>query len=715
MNPRREVNGLERACRRPEIVCEVRVTNTVEDVRHSPQAGSEQAPRRVLVVGQGGRRLEPVLSSLIDGGWLVTHAATAADAVAVTQRDLPDVILLRVTRFGGHDELQALKSSSDAAMIPVVVMAGGPGRPNPVHLLRDGAQDVVSERCCLEELEARLVAASRVGVDRHPHDQGVPEVPEAASRFLARVSHEIRTPMNGVIGMADLLADSGLAGVQREYAETLRRSGESLMVIVNEILEYSSLEAGTMTIEQVGVDIRQIVDDVAELSAATAQAKGVRVITHVERSVPLVFEGDPGRLRQALTNLVGNAVKFTSAGEISIRVTTAGQASAHSKVRIAVTDTGDGIAPGRLEAVFRPFVRRYGGTGLGLSIVAELASLMGGDSGAESVEGRGSTFWFTVGIQPGSVVPVGDSFMDPELVGLRALIVDESAEERSALEAHLAALGVTPSSSVSLEEAMAELRSSTHAGRSYSFVIVDLALVDGLDEQPLRSMAECHGGPVIMVGLRDLRRSGSVTAHPHGGSIVPISKPIRLAHLYAALRSPSGAAAEREAAVRRRDAGEPEAGGRGRLLLVEDNPVNQKVALAMLTGAGYEVEVVSDGADAVDAALTRAYDAILMDCQMPTVDGFQATAAIRQRERPGRRTPIVAMTAGAAPEDRARCLAGGMDRYLSKPFNRAELLGVVADILSADQPVRPPDVAFGTPSASRAFDSGTGSIASASS
>jgi signal transduction histidine kinase/ligand-binding sensor domain-containing protein/CheY-like chemotaxis protein/HPt (histidine-containing phosphotransfer) domain-containing protein len=506
----------------------------------------------------------------------------------------------------------------------------------------------------------------------------------AKSDFVARMSHELRTPMNGVLGMTGLLLDTRLDAAQRRFAEAIHRSADSLLAIVNDVLDFSKIEAGRLQLDPVKCDIGELVAQTVEMLAARAASKGIELLCDAPaRPLPRV-RADAVRLRQVLVNLGGNAVKFTERGEVTLRVVPLSCDSGYLKVRLEVTDTGVGIEPEHQTRIFEEFAqadasttRRFGGTGLGLSISRQIVELMGSRLTLESRPGEGSTFAFEL------TVPLADpEAQQPEplvrLVDLRTLVVDDNDASRALMVNALAEWGARPIGVASLAAAIAELRTT-----AYDAVVIDDSLPDGPASKLLKPLlAERAQAPrtirlASFVSLATSQEAGEPRFD------VELTKPVRLAHLHRALL---GNDDETEYTgtwtVTLQPPPLPKL--RGRVLVVEDQPLNREVAEGMLTALGVGVETAADGRQALEMLAKERFDLVLMDCQMPVMDGFSATAELRRRESGGARTPVVALTADATSDGREKCLAAGMDAHLAKPFTRTALHSALSKWLSAD-------------------------------
>jgi two-component system sensor histidine kinase/response regulator len=476
----------------------------------------------------------------------------------------------------------------------------------------------------------------------------------AKSEFLANVSHETRTPLNGVLGMIEILLDTDLTAEQRDYAETVRESARALLTIINDILDFAKLEAGRMPVEVVDVDLRTVLEEVADLLAPAAHAKGLELVCVVPPDFPAV-RGDPGRIRQIVTNLVGNAIKFTDAGEVALSARLLYETATHATIALAVDDTGIGIPAAHHARIFESFTqvdgsatRMHGGTGLGLAICRQLTELMGGTIRVDSAAGRGSTF--TIELHLAKQDRPGAPGVPDALRDLRVLVVEANERVRAMLADHLRAWGCRPDGVT-----LADL-----AGRRTG--PPDALLVAGDVDDVARARRLVGGDPPTLLLARGVRPGDAdLAAH---GCVAAIGKPVRPRALLAALRRALGDAPDPVAVA-------PRAGARAlglRVLVVEDNALNLKVTMRVLERSGCRADGVRNGRDAVEAVARTAYDVVLMDLQMPVMDGMEATAEIRRREAgTGRHVPVIALTAHALAEDETRALAAGMDDFVTKP------------------------------------------------
>jgi two-component system sensor histidine kinase/response regulator len=581
---------------------------------------------------------------------------------------------------------------------------------------KDGREVIVDTRLSpITDASGEIVGVAAISRDVTAHRRSEAALAEAhakalaASRlkteFMANMNHELRTPLNGVLGVSTLLRDTQLDDLQFEYVEALRVSGAGLMAVIEDILDFSKIEAGKLDLGDEPFTPRAVVEDVCSVVAVGQPNRAVEVIGYVDSSVPDCVYGDAARVRQVLTNLANNAVKFTEVGEVAVHVSGAVDERGMVEMRFEVVDTGIGIDVAAQDAIFESFAqadgsttRRYGGTGLGLTIAKQLVDLMGGEIGVHSVPGQGSTFWFTLPAHvAASEAPRPPS---PTLRGVHALVVDDKATNHQILTRQLSRWGLTVDTCSDGASGLSALTAAAASERPYDLALIDFKMPGALSGGELVKLAAAEPSLapvklVLMVASRD--------AHPvreMAGLHGLVTKPLREADLHDELvRVLAGRA--RTTPVASAAAERPVFGaGTRRVLVAEDNPVNQLVAVRLLEQRGLEVDVATNGREAVEMHERTPYDAIFMDCQMPDLDGYDATREIRRREGEDRHTPVIAMTASTMPGDTERCLAAGMDYYSGKPINPSRLDYVLG-------------LALGSPSAPPAGDSAPAAASSA--
>lgn len=683
----------------------------LEQDRDRLAAIAEESPLPMIELGQDMSLLyaNPAMISLLSRfGYSLEGFPNVAPST------LPDIVQrCLATGHVLHDEAVVLPEASFSwTFCPV-----------PTHgVVRGYAVDMTNIHKAQQALQ---LSANQLLHSNQRLDQALDEAKESVrvkTAFLATVSHELRTPMNGVIGMTSLLMETSLTPEQQSYAETIRQCGEALLQLINDVLECSKIEAGKLELECLDFNLRTTVEQVLAQFAERAETKGLELTGLVHAAVPTGLKGDPGRLRQILTNLVANAVKFTDKGEITLQAYLEEDLPDTTVIRFEVTDSGIGINPSTQDKLFRPFVqadssttRKYGGTGLGLSISKQLVELMGGQIGVRSTEGRGSTFWCTARLQkqvgsPRAILPTGD------LSGKRVLIVDDNESNRLILHHLVSGWGMVDDLAEDAESALLRIAEAKQRGVPYDLAILDV-IMPGKDGLQLARELQTHpaGSGVRLVVMTSMLQRGHAEQARQAGAMGYLPKPVRHDELRDCLRTVLGLPESQEPQTTHTLSVVPQLVTRHtvaenvqhrRILIVEDNIVNQKLAVRMMEKLGYQPDVVENGQEALTALAKGDYAAILMDCQMPIMDGFETTRCIRNGEAavashdspggsPNRsdtslqstpHIPIIAVTANAMQGDRERCLATGMDDYLAKPIKLDELRNTLARWISM-----PPD------------------------
>lgn len=631
--------------------------------------------------------IEGIFQSTAEGSYLSVNPALAR----MFGYDSPDEMMSTVTHIGRQLYVQPGRRGEFTSLI---LEQGAVSNFESEVYRREGSSIWISEHCrAVRDGDGKLLYYEGTAEDitvRRGTEHAVKSARDTAiesarlkSEFLANMSHEIRTPMNGIIGMTDLLLDTEMTPKQRDFTQTIAGSADSLLTIINDILDFSKIEAGMLSFEEIDFQLSTVVEGAVEVLAARAAAKKIDIASLVYNGVPNGLRGDPGRLRQVLTNLISNAVKFTERGEVVVRANCQEETTTHAVIRFTVTDSGIGIDPAAQAQLFQAFVqadgtttRRFGGTGLGLAICRQLVQRMGGEIGVVSQPGKGSTFWFTARFVRQAASAPSVAPRKAELRDLRVLVVDDHETNRAVLEHLLSSRAMHVQQSVNALEALGLMRAEAARGRTFDLAILDMQMpgMDGLElARCIKKEPKLATTRIVM--LTSMDRHNDPEALRESGVDGCLVKPVKQAQLFECLRmvmSPDVGAGEiKSALVPLPKAVEIPAelvGLNLRVLVAEDNSVNQKVAACQLERFSITPDVVGNGRLAIEAVRRTSYDVILMDCQMPELDGYAATRELRISEGSTRRKWIIAMTANSLEGDREKCLAAGMDDYLSKPI-----------------------------------------------
>ncbi len=546
-------------------------------------------------------------------------------------------------------------------------------------MLYSAARDVTEQK----QSERDLIAAREAALDAS----------RLKAEFLANMSHEIRTPLNGIIGMTDLLMDTNLDEHQRRFMSTVHGSGQALMTVINDILDFSKIEAGKMDMEIIDFSPISVVEAQADLLARKALEKGISLMTFIDPAVPAHLKGDPGRISQILLNLVGNAIKFTENGKVVIRVTVEAATASAVSLRFGVEDTGIGISAADVAKLFQPFTqadgstaRQYGGTGLGLSISRRLAQLMGGKVGVESEKGKGSTFWFSANFSraQGSLNQEIHSVRDVE--NMKVIVVDDDPTAAEIIATYLQSWKMIVVRATNATEALSLMRKQASAQAAFDLAIVDKNMpgIDGFAlAREIQTDASLSKTPLILVTAFGHSFQADQAQSGKAGFSAYLTKPLKKSDLYNSILDVTNKNLNRFSqtgfsGVEKRAANPLTGGSLGRILVAEDNSVNQMLILAQLKNLGYSAHAVANGREAIEELAAGVYDLVLMDCQMPEMDGYETTRTIRENEKKsGKHIQIIALTANAMKQDQQRCLECGMDNYISKPVKREVLASII--------------------------------------
>jgi two-component system sensor histidine kinase/response regulator len=679
-------------------------------------------PIRVLLVedNEGDARLtQELLAEVGDKQFTLDFVTRLSSALRRLIKDPFDAVLLDLSLVDTHGLPTLLEVQSAFPMMPIVVLSGLDRESLAIETLRHGAQDYLVKGQAGGDVLARAI---RNAIERkrkemqltqsirdleysnrelaQARDQAL-EAAHIKSEFLVKLSHEMRTPMNGVMGMTNLLLDSALTPDQHESTKTIQKSGESLLSIINRIFNVSTIEANHPLLDVIDFDLRVVVEEVLDVLVIQASRKDLELVGLVSASVPTILRGDPGRLRQILTNLIGNAVKYTDRGEVAIHVTLAALTTEQACIRFEIRDTGNGLTPQQQTDLFNTFnltdgstKRTQRGIGLGLAISKRLVENMGGEIGIESTVGKGSLFWFTLHLSVQPRMTSSKNLSRTDLQGFHVCLVDDNLLSRTLLQHHATRWGMHYVGAESGLEALTIMREAAKRNRGFDLSIVDMVMPGMTGFELARAIqADPMLNGIRLVLLTSFGRRGDAKLAREAGFMAYLTKPICHTQLYECLcmvmavatsNKPASSPAIGLPLITSHSLNEAQARSRARILVAEHDPISQKVLAQILEKLGLRVDVVGNGREAVEALKRQSYALVFMDYRMPEMDGFQATRCIREFEgelrtaaqRPPR-IPIIALSSDMQLADQARCLESGMDGYLSKPVKREEMENIV--------------------------------------